>query len=89
MNPVTAIVTYLIIWWLVFLAALPFGVRGQWEDGDIARGSEPGAPVRPMLLKKVLWASIVAAGFWLVLFLVLHFRLLDIMDLPGPDSYWE
>ena len=89
MNPVTGVVTYFILWWLVFFTVLPFGVRGQWEDGDVAHGSEPGAPVRPMLLKKAVWTSIITAGIWLILFLVLSLGLVDIMDLPGPESYWE
>ncbi len=88
MNPVTAFASYFIIWWLVFLAALPFGVRGQWEEGDIVRGSEPGAPVRPLLLKKILWSSLIAFGFWLVLYAVLASGLITLDILPGPDTFW-
>ena len=89
MNPVTGFVTYFILWWLVFLAALPFGVRGQWEDGEISHGSEPGAPVHPMLWKKALWTTVIAAAFWAALYLVITLNLLDLADLPGPNSYWE
>lgn len=89
MNPVTGVVAYLIIWWMVFLAALPFGVRGQWEHGEVAPGTEPGAPHHPMLWKKVMWTSLITAGIWLVVFLVVTFSGLEMTDLPGPDSYWE
>ncbi len=89
MNPVTGVVAYLIIWWMVFLAALPFGVRGQWEQGNVIPGSEPGAPVRPLILKKMLWTSVITAGIWLVVYLVLTFGGFSIYDLPGPDSYWD
>jgi len=44
MNPFSAFVVFLIIWWVVLFTILPIGVRGQAEDGDITPGSEPGAP---------------------------------------------
>ncbi len=49
MGIVGGIVTFLIIWWTVLFAVLPLGVRSQAENGEVARGSEPGAPVRPEL----------------------------------------
>lgn len=53
-----AIVVFVLGWWICFFAVLPIGVRGQWEDGEVVPGSEEGAPARPMLLKKVVWASL-------------------------------
>ena len=54
-----AIVMFVIFWWLVFLATLPIGVRGQFEDEEgVVPGTEAGAPVRPMLGKKAIWATI-------------------------------
>ena len=58
MNLVGGIVSFLISWWICLLAVLPIGVRGQFEDGEVADGTEEGAPVRPMMLKKVAWATI-------------------------------
>ena len=89
MNPVAGVLVYLILWVLVFMAALPFGVRGQWEGGEVQDGTEPGAPVNPMLGKKALWTTAIAAGIWLVLFIVVTAGWIGIDDLPGPDSYWE
>lgn len=90
MNLFTALAIFFVVFWLVFLAALPFGVRGQWEhDGEMVKGSEPGAPVKPNLLKKVLWALVIAAVISAVLVAALSLGLIDIADLPGPESYWE
>lgn len=61
-----ALVIFFISWWLVFLAVLPIGVRGQFEDGDIVEGSEPGAPVEHNLRQKAIWATI-GAGVIVVL----------------------
>ncbi len=40
------------MWWIVLLAVMPLGVRSLHEEGEVPQGSDPGAPVAPMLLKK-------------------------------------
>ena len=55
------IVVFTIAWWLSFFVALPIGVRGQFEDGGVAPGTEEGAPSDPMLRKKAIWATAAAA----------------------------
>jgi predicted secreted protein len=71
----TLIALYFIIWWISLFAVLPIGVRNAQEEGeDLPAGSDPGSPVRPMLLKKALITSVVAipvtAGVaWLIQFI--------------------
>lgn len=72
MNWFTAIASYIVIWWVVLFAILPIGVRSQLEDGDVATGSEPGAPSNPQLGKKALITSAVAGVFWLALVVVVQ-----------------
>ncbi|MEL6473154.1 MAG: DUF1467 family protein [Pseudomonadota bacterium] len=55
------LVVFVIAWWIVFLAVLPIGVRGQFEDGAVVPGSESGAPSEPMVRKKAIWATAGAA----------------------------
>jgi predicted secreted protein len=70
MDPVGAIVVFVITWWLSFFCVLPIGVQGQFEDdGNVIEGTEEGAPKDPMLKKKALWATIGAV----VLTLIAHF----------------
>lgn len=57
----TYIAIYFIVWWTVIFAVLPFGVRSQHEDGAIDDGTEPGAPLRPLLLRKALITTVIAA----------------------------
>ena len=61
MTITSGIVVFVLGWWISFFAALPIGVRGQFEDGEITPGTEEGAPANPMLAKKALWATIGAA----------------------------
>ncbi len=60
------IVVVVLVWWLVFLASLPFGVKRQ---ENVEPGHDPGAPVRPMIVRKAIVTSCVTAvligAFWL------------------------
>ena len=80
MSWVSAIVVYVMTWWLVFFMALPIGVKPPHEEGDEAEsGHEAGAPVRPHLLKKVLAATVIsgvitAIIYWVIVSDVISFR---------------
>jgi predicted secreted protein len=70
------IATYFVIWWISLFAVLPFGVKSQHETGEVVPGSESGAPAEPMLLKKVIANTVLAAVIWLISdFLYIHFYL--------------
>jgi predicted secreted protein len=80
MNPVGAFVIYFLIWWCVFFAMLPIGVKSRWEgEGDGVDGADPGAPSNPNLKKKLLWTTLAALAIWvptiaLILSGVINFR---------------
>ncbi len=57
-----AIAVYFTMWWTVLFAVLPFGVKSADETGaEVPKGSDKGAPVAPMLLRKAIATSIIAA----------------------------
>ena len=84
---VTAIVVWLILWWMVFFAVLPIRIRGQFETGEVVEGSEPGAPVDPMLGRKVWTTTVVASALWLVYFVVIEFGLIGLESIPFLPTY--
>ena len=63
-NPLFLITSYVIWWWIALFCVLPIGVKGQHEDGLPEAGHDTGAPVVPLLGKKILWASLLAVVFW-------------------------
>lgn len=72
MDPVGVIVIFFVSWWIAFLAVLPIGVKGQFEDGgDVIEGTEAGAPKEPMMRKKVIWATFGAIGFTFLAYFVI------------------
>ena len=64
MNWFSALVVWLIIWWLVLFIILPIGIRGQAEEGDIVAGSEPGAPHKLDIKRKFIQTTIIASVLW-------------------------
>lgn len=57
----TLILVYVVSWWMVFFAVLPWGVRSQHEtDEGVTEGTDPGAPANPNLKKKIIITSIIA-----------------------------
>lgn len=61
MTIVTFLGIYLVVWWLALFVVLPWGVRTQGEDADTVLGTPSSAPTRPMLVRKAVATSIVAA----------------------------
>ena len=53
---------FFVIWWLCLFVVLPFGVRTQAEHEDgIVLGTPASAPARPMLVRKALATTVIAA----------------------------
>ncbi|WP_319773999.1 DUF1467 family protein [Breoghania sp.] len=87
MGFVTWLAIYFIIWWVTLFAVLPFGVRSQEEAGiEIEPGSMPGAPARPLMLRKVIATTIVAAVVTAIVYWVITQSGLTFDDLPMPST---
>ena len=63
---------FLTIWFTVLFAVLPIGVRSQSETGEVAPGTDPGAPVAPRLLFKAALTTAISAGVFVLLVLILR-----------------
>jgi predicted secreted protein len=61
MNWGSLIAIYFVVWWTILFAILPWGLRTQEEEGEVVLGTTASAPVRPRLLVKALWTSVVSA----------------------------
>ena len=68
-----SIAIYFTIWWIILFAILPWGVRSLHEEGGGAPGTDPGAPVHPQLLRKVVWTTLAAAVIFAVLWAVVEY----------------
>lgn len=66
---------YVIVWWVVFFAVLPWGVK-------VPDNPEPGhassAPERPLLWRKAAITSLIAAFLWLIVFYLIQSDLMPL-----------
>jgi predicted secreted protein len=82
MSWTTGFAIYFLIWWLTLFAVLPFGVTSQHE-AETVPGTDPGAPVLPRILSKLIWTTLVAAVIFAILAIVYTYRLIGLDDIPG------
>ena len=61
MTVTFGIFIYLIIWWAVLFAVLPLGVKRPEHPQP---GTDPGAPDKPMLVRKAILTSVLSAVLW-------------------------
>jgi predicted secreted protein len=85
----TGLAIFFLIWWVVLFAVLPWGVRSQHEDGEIAPGTDPGAPAIPHLRRKLIWTTVVAAVVFAAFYVVYVEQLVTIADLVGALRLWK
>lgn len=78
MQPVTAIAVYFVTWWTVIFVVLPWGVR---RDERPEPGHADGAPAQAMMLRKILWTTIVTSVLWIGFYLVNHYNLISIREM--------
>ena len=82
MSAIFAIAIYFIVWWIVFIAVLPFGVETQAEQGRVIPGTVESAPVAPAIFKKFIITTIVSALVFAVIYFVLVYELITLDNIP-------
>jgi predicted secreted protein len=82
MQIASIIAVYFVVWWLTFVTILPIGSHSHHETGaEIVAGSDPGAPIRPMLIRKALLTTVLATA--------LTALLLWGLQNPMLQAYWN
>lgn len=74
----TAFAIYFVIWWIALFFTLPFGMRTQHDEGVSIPGTEPGAPVKTFLGRRLIWTTVISAIFFVVMWLAYDAGYLDI-----------
>ena len=78
MNIVSAVVVFIVIWWLVLFMVLPFGVRRMEMPEE---GHAPGAPLQPMLWRKAAATTAIAILLFAAVYVIVEFELISLQDL--------
>lgn len=86
MNWVSGVVLYTILWCVVLFAVLPWGVRLA-DPSDPGRAA--GAPANPQLGKKALWTTVITAGLWLLIYVIIQADVISFRDWAAGDSLFK
>ena len=91
MGITSAIVLYVVIWFLTFFVALPIRIQTQGDLGEIVPGTQAGSPEHHHLKKKALITTGIAAILWgicayVILSGMISVRDIDMFNRMGPPS---
>lgn len=80
MGPISGLVVFIILWWLVFFMVLPFGVQ---RDDTPEEGHDPGAPKLARIGKKMAITTGIAGVLFLGYWAIVAF---DLITLKPPGA---
>ena len=68
----SAVLVFVIVWWLVFFMSLPVGARSYHEAGeDVEVGNVSSAPMKPRLWTKAGVSTVIAAILTVVVYFLI------------------
>ena len=65
MGLYTGIMVYVVTWWIVIFAVLPFGNNKPPEQ--VEQGHATSAPARPRLVLKFIVTTVISAVIWVLI----------------------
>lgn len=80
MDVFTAIIVYLVVWWVVLFAVLPWGVKPQ---DNPQTGNVASAPDTPNLKKKFIATSIISAVILAIIISLIALNVLDFREISN------
>lgn len=78
MSLLTLVFTYLIVWWTVLFAVLPWGNRQPLEP---EQGMAYGAPVNPNIKKKLIATTILSFIVLIIIYTIVELNLIDFREI--------
>jgi len=91
MGITSAIVLYVVIWFMTFFVVLPVRIETQGDLGEIVPGTQAGSPEHHHLRKKAWITTGIAAVLWAVCAYVILSGMISVRDIDmfnrmGPPS---
>lgn len=83
MGPVSAIVLFAIVWFMLFLIILPIRVQTQGDLKDVVPGTHAGAPEHHHLGKKAIWCTVGALVIWGCFVVIILSGVISVDDLEN------
>ena len=81
MSIASGIVLFLVIWFMLFLIALPIRIQTQGEAGTTVDGTHKGSPEQHYLRKKVIIVTVVSTVLWAIAAYVILGEVITVEDI--------
>ncbi len=78
MSITGSIVIFIILWWLILFIILPRQISSQKEEGNVIKGTDPGAPSNANIVKKLLLTTIITSLLFAIIYFLTYFDILNI-----------
>ncbi|MDC9701694.1 MAG: DUF1467 family protein [Alphaproteobacteria bacterium] len=89
MSWVSFLAIYFLVWWLVLLMVLPWGVRTQIESGKILPGTLGSAPESVKILRIIFITTVISGFICSLIYLGFANEWIDMWNLPfGYKPPW-
>ncbi|WP_108483150.1 DUF1467 family protein [Oceaniglobus ichthyenteri] len=85
MGITSAIVLFVMIWFMVLFIALPIGLRTQGEEGEVVPGTHSGSPANLKLKRKFAWVTGITVVLWCAIAWVIVSGAVTMKDLDWFD----
>ena len=66
MGPVSGLVLFLVIWFMVLFVVLPLRLTTQGEAGEVVPGTHKSAPANAQIGRKAKITTVWALGIWAI-----------------------
>ena len=91
MSITSAIVLFVVIWFLTFLIVIPFRLKTQGDVGVIVPGTMAGSPEEHHLKKKAVITTVLAAVIWGIIAGIIYSGAISVRDFDwfnrmGPET---
>ena len=81
MGPVSALVLFAVIWFMVLFIVLPIRLETQGDRGEIVPGTQAGAPANLSMKRKALITTLVAIGIWAIVAGIIVSGVISVRDI--------
>ncbi|MCB1335179.1 MAG: DUF1467 family protein [Roseivivax sp.] len=91
MTITSAIVLFAVLWFMIFLIAIPIRLETQGDLGKVVPGTQAGAPENHHLKKKAKITTAIAAVLWCIIAYIVTSGIITVRDIDwfqrmGPPS---
>ena len=79
MGIVGGIVVFVMVWWVILFAVLPWG--GNHPPEQVEKGHATSAPDNPRMKQKFIATTIISVIVWIIIYLIIESGMISFLDM--------